>query len=282
MRSILFAVLFVSFSFSLFSQKLTDPVYSYQKSLTVKLKDNHVKTRKITVHYFDEKGQSLPEKQLMKISEFDSLRFAYTETVYDQKDTITYRFVFNKHNDLKKYSEKSSDLDVRETIKYDYDKDGVLLREFSIDGDQKVMFFKEYNYTENELNISIFDDKGRLAAKQKMVYDPLNSGYNIISVISGGKFEFQKKIVMNDSGRIAQCETIKDKDNLSKREIYTYDDSGNRTEILITDKSGKPLKKIVNKYNEKGLLIRSTLYEPLDKQKRISKYTYDYFIMNTD
>src|SRR5690606_31416434 len=179
----------------------------------------------------------------------------------------------DKGNEVKMVSKNGAG-QITQALVYQYDSNNILLKVKYYNGSGQLTSTKEQNEKmEGDYKLS-YNTTGEVISKTYSKYDSLEKTYTSRLLTPANEMRYENKYWVNDKMQILEWTIIDNVQNRRSKTIFKYDDNGNEVEELKYDTSGNITDKIINRYNERNLLIESYWYEPADKLTQVSKYEY--------
>lgn len=261
--------------------------YSQNGINLLKIKDEQVRNlrvkanvivRKMLVYKANQDGK-LPDKgDLRSIDSLNRNGESIISLTYYYGDTTKTKKEYDKNGNVVKlvsYKRINGVWEERFFIKSKYDINGELLRsEYYKPNGELLWATESILRKEGDLTIR-YDTIGKIESKTEVFYDSIQRIYISRLLSTENELLVEDKYFLNDKLKVLKWEVV---DNIQKFiERYAYDIYGNEIEKIRTDFDGNPIYKFEYTYDNKGLLIESIWYEPIEKKKQVIKYVYEYF-----
>jgi YD repeat-containing protein len=159
-----------------------------------------------------------------------------------------------------------------ETIEYRNDNSGNRLSKKVYNTAGDVISNERYTYNSSGklLERTKYNSKGKVMSKESYTYD---DGGNLTAVSSGtGKTEYK----FNDGEKMIERISYSGK-NMTGKDVYTYDLTGNIESITGYDASDSVHMKVSNQYNENGLMREIQYYDSGGMKTKIVRYQYEFY-----
>jgi len=276
-------------------RKFDETLEEYQTRLAGKY---NVKKRTTTNYIYDLNGNLIPEGAITEEIIYDNKGRRIEHIIYKRNLEINYKwnFGYDENNNMVEFSsydnfgmmqlKKVSSYDENNKLittkeiytakgneinyEYKYDEKGNLIETSALTDGKKTSEIKEYNSFGKVKKVVMTDFNGNKSAEKNFEYD--NKG-NLI------------KEILKTSNNLEQVSTFSNYDYIypgeinsgGQKKIYEYDENGNATLEIMYNSGGGRQYKFINEFDERGLALKKTRYDALDKPVLIIEFKYEYY-----